>query len=148
MGVVVAGLAVGGALGAALALQQHAAALATATPRTRAELQVVEGNRAYDAAIQLAARGDSTSTQAAKARFGDAVGHYKAALSFDRTLAVAHRAKGAALAKQERWDEAAAAYRDYLELDRSALDAADVREALSRRGLNEKATTPTGATGG
>jgi tetratricopeptide (TPR) repeat protein len=118
------------------------------TPRVRAEAQLVEGNRAYDAAAQLAGRGDAASGQAALARFGDAVGYYKAALNLDRSLAVAHRGKGAALARLQRWDEAAAAYREYLAADPEAIDGVDVREALSRRGVEAPAAARPGAGGG
>jgi hypothetical protein len=134
-GVVLLGVVVGGGIGAGLALRDQGRRQAPLTTRARAEQQFVEGNRAYDSAVQLASRGDAASSSAAQARFSDAVGHYKAAISIDRTYALAHRAKGAALAKQQRWDEAAAAYRDYLAIERDAIDGADVREALARRGL-------------
>ena len=135
VGVVVLGILLGGGAGAALAMRDQGRQQAPLTARARAEQQFVEGNRAYDAAVQLASRGDAASATAAQTRFGDAVGYYKAAINIDRTYALAYRAKGAALAKQQRWDEAAVAYRDYLDLERDAIDAADVREALARRGL-------------
>jgi tetratricopeptide (TPR) repeat protein len=86
--------------------------------RARAEAQLAEGNRFYQVG-----------------RFDDALGAYKAALNNDRAFAVAHRAKGSALASNKRYDEAAEAYRDYLALEPSAIDAADIKEALTRRGL-------------
>ncbi len=86
--------------------------------RGRAELQLAEGNRFYN-----------------DGRFDDALGKYKGAINIDRTFALAHRAKGAALAKQQHWDEAATAYREYLGLESSAIDASDVKEALARRGI-------------
>jgi hypothetical protein len=86
--------------------------------RGRAEAQLAEGNRFYQVG-----------------RFDDALGMYKAALNNDRAYAVAHRAKGSALASNKRYDEAAEAYRDYLALEPSAIDAADIKEALARRGL-------------
>jgi hypothetical protein len=86
--------------------------------RARAEAQLAEGNRFYQVG-----------------RFDDALGAYKAALNNDRAFAVAHRAKGSALASNKRYDEAAEAYRDYLALEPSAIDASDIKEALTRRGL-------------
>jgi tetratricopeptide (TPR) repeat protein len=147
-GVVLVALVVGAGAGVMLASRDRARNPAPMTARTRAESQLVDGNRAYDAAVQLAARGDAASAQAAQARFGDAVGYYKAAINIDRTFALAHRAKGAALAKQQRWDEAAAAYRDYLDIERDAVDAADVRESLARRGVVGDGRPPQGAGGG
>ena len=35
----------------------------------------------------------------------------------------------------EQWDEAAAAYREYLALEPSAIDAGDIKDALARRGV-------------
>jgi hypothetical protein len=126
---VVVGLIGGGAVGAATAPE----GAKRNDARARAEFALADGNRYYDAA-----------------RFDDAVGRYKNAINNDRTYAPAHRAKGAALAKlaqlsqqaqqvaqaQSQWDEAAAAYREYLVLEPSAIDAADIKEALSRRGLS------------
>ncbi len=86
--------------------------------RGRAEAQLAEGNRFYQVG-----------------RLDDALGMYKAALNNDRAYALAHRAKGSALASNKRYDEAAEAYRDYLALEPSAIDAADIKEALARRGL-------------
>lgn len=85
------------------------------TPRTRAEQQFSEGNRFYS-----------------EGRFDDALGSYRGAIAMDRTFAPAHRAKAAALAKQKRGDEAASAYRAYLEMSPGAVDAAQVREVLQR----------------
>lgn len=126
---VLVGLIGGGAVGAATAPQSAK----RNDGRARAELALADGNHYYDAG-----------------RFDDAVGRYKNAINNDRTYAPAHRAKGAALAKlaqlsqqaqqgaqaQSQWDEAAAAYREYLVLEPSAIDAADIKEALSRRGLS------------
>jgi hypothetical protein len=126
---IVVGLLVGAGAGAALAppqQQRHDA-------RARAELALADGNRYYEAA-----------------RYDDALGRFKNAINNDRTYAPAHRAKGAALAKQammaaqtqqgdqaqKLWDEAAAAYREYLTLEPSAIDAADIKDALARRGLS------------
>ncbi len=127
---VLVGLTGGGIIGAATAPEP---AKRSDGARARAELALADGNSYYDGA-----------------RFDDAVGRYKNAISNDRTYAPAHRAKGAALAKlgqlsqqaqrndeaQSQFDEAAAAYRDYLTLEPSAIDAADIKEALTRRGLS------------
>jgi hypothetical protein len=111
---VVLGLVGGGVAGAATA----PASTKRNDARARAEAQLAEGNRFYQVG-----------------RFDDALGAYKAALNNDRAFAVAHRAKGSALASNKRYDEAAEAYRDYLALEPSAIDAADIKEALTRRGL-------------
>lgn len=108
------GLAGGAAVGALTAPQR----VKRNDARARAEAQLAEGNRFYE-----------------QGRFDDALGRYKGAISIDRVFALAHRAKGAALAKQQRYDEAAEAYREYLNLESSAIDATDVKEALARRGL-------------
>ena len=127
---VLVGLTGGGLIGAATAPEP---AKRSDGGRARAELALADGNRYYDGA-----------------RFDDAVGRYKNAINNDRTYAPAHRAKGAALAKlgqlsqqaqrsaeaQSQFDEAAAAYREYLALEPSAIDAADIKEALTRRGLS------------
>ena len=108
------GLGIGaaaGALTAPVAVKRNDA-------RARAELQFAEGNQFYD-----------------EGRFDDALGKFRGAVNIDRTFALAHRAKGAALAKQLRFDEAAAAYQEYLGLESSAIDAVDVKEALARRGV-------------
>jgi hypothetical protein len=105
--------------------------------RARAELALADGNRYYEVA-----------------RYDDALGKFKNAINNDRTYAPAHRAKGAALAKQAMmaaqtqqgeqaqrlWDEAAAAYREYLALEPSAIDAADIKDALARRGVTPVST--------
>ncbi|MDP2340562.1 MAG: tetratricopeptide repeat protein [Deltaproteobacteria bacterium] len=112
-----------GALTAPVAVKRNDA-------RGRAELQLAEGNKFYE-----------------EGRFDDALGKYKGAVNIDRTFALAHRAKGAALAKQQRWDEAADAYKEYLGLESAAIDAGDVKEALARRGvLADKATEKAGGT--
>lgn len=85
------------------------------TPRSRAEQQFSDGNRYY-----------------AEGRFDDAFGSYRGAISVDRTFAPAHRAKAAALAKLQRGEEAAGAYRTYLDISPSAVDAEQVREVLRR----------------
>ncbi len=85
------------------------------TPRTRAEQQFSQGNQFY-----------------AEGRFDDALGSYRGAIALDRTFAPAHRAKAAALAKQQRGEEAASAYRAYLETSPGAVDAQQVREVLRR----------------
>jgi hypothetical protein len=121
---VVAGAGVGAAVAPAQAQRNDA--------RARAELALADGNRYYEVA-----------------RYDDALGKFKNAINNDRTYAPAHRAKGAALAKQAMmaaqtqqgeqaqrlWDEAAAAYREYLALEPSAIDAADIKDALARRGV-------------
>ncbi len=101
----------GGALTAPGAVKRNDA-------RGHAEDKLVEGNRFY-----------------ADGRYEDAIASYKAALNNDRAFAVAHRAKGAALARKDRYDEAAMAYRDYLALEPSAIDANDIKEALVRRNI-------------
>jgi tetratricopeptide (TPR) repeat protein len=122
---VLVGVLVGGAAGALTA----PAAVVRSDARGRAERQLAEGNRFYETG-----------------RFDDALGKYKGAINIDRTFAIAHRAKGAALAKQQRWDDAAAAYKDYLDLERDAIDAGDVRESIARRALAGEA--PAGGGGG
>ncbi len=112
---VLCGLVGGTAVGAATA----PTAIRRNDARGRAEQQVAEGNRFYR-----------------EGRFDDAIAAYKAALTLDRAYAVAHRAKGAALANKQRYDEAAEAYRDYLALEPQAIDAVDIKEALSRRGVS------------
>jgi hypothetical protein len=125
---ILAGLLVGAGAGAALAPSPQKRNDA----RARAELALADGNRYYEAA-----------------RYDDALGKFKNAINNDRTYAPAHRAKGAALAKQammaaqtqqgeqaqKLWDEAASAYREYLALEPSAIDAADIKDALARRGV-------------
>ena len=122
------GLAVGAGVGAAVT----PAKAPRNDARARAELALADGNRYYEVA-----------------RYDDALGKFKNAINNDRTFAPAHRAKGAALAKQAMmaaqtqqgeqaqrlWDEAAAAYREYLALEPSAIDAADIKDALTRRGV-------------
>lgn len=85
------------------------------TPRTRAEQQFSQGNKFY-----------------AEGRFDDALGSYRGSIAMDRTFAPAYRAKAAALAKQRRGDEAASAYRTYLEMSPGVVDAEQVREVLQR----------------
>ena len=104
--------------GAALGALTAPVAVKRNDARARAELQLAEGNKFYG-----------------EGRFDDALGKYKGAVNIDRTFALAHRAKGAALAKQQRYDEAAEAYKEYLGLESSAIDAGDVKEALARRGM-------------
>lgn len=125
---ILVGLLAGAGAGAALAPSPQKRNDA----RARAELALADGNRYYEAA-----------------RYDDALGKFKNAINNDRTYAPAHRAKGAALAKQammaaqtqqgdqaqKLWDEAAAAYREYLALEPSAIDAADIKDALARRGV-------------
>jgi hypothetical protein len=125
---ILVGLLVGAGAGAALAPSSPKRNDA----RARAELALADGNRYYEAA-----------------RYDDALGKFKNAINNDRTFAPAHRAKGAALAKQamlaaqtqqgeqaqQLWDEAAAAYREYLALEPSAIDATDIKDALARRGI-------------
>jgi hypothetical protein len=130
---IVLGVLVGTGVGAAVApakTQRNDA-------RARAELALADGNRYYEVA-----------------RYDDALGKFKNAINNDRTYAPAHRAKGAALAKQAMmaaqtqqgeqaqrlWDEAAAAYREYLALEPSAIDAADIKDALARRGVSPVST--------
>jgi tetratricopeptide (TPR) repeat protein len=102
----------GGALGFFLTTKPQRAN----TPRARAELKFANGNRFYD-----------------QGRFDDALGEFKGAIGSDGTFAIAYRAKGAALAKLQRFDEAAEAYKKYLELEPNAVDVADVTEAIKRR---------------
>jgi len=111
---VVIGLLGGGAAGAFTA----PAPVKRNDARGHAEEKLIEGNRFY-----------------AAQRWADALASYKAALNYDRAFPLAHRAKGAALARAERYDEAAEAYRDYLALEPSAIDAGDIKEALVRRGV-------------
>lgn len=127
---VLVGLIGGGLIGAATVPEP---AKRSDAGRAIAELALADGNRYYN-----------------DARFDDAVGRYKDATNNDSTYAPAHRAKGAALAKlgqlsqqahqtdeaQRQFDEAAAAYRKYLALEPSAIDAADIKEALTRRRLS------------
>lgn len=86
------------------------------TARARAELKFADGNRFYDAG-----------------RFDDALGAFRATISIDPTFALAHRAKGAALAKLNRPDEAAQAYEEYLKLEPRAIDGTDVEATIARR---------------
>lgn len=116
---VFAGLAGGAAVGALTTPQQ----VKRNDARARAEEQLAEGNRFYEAQ-----------------RYDDALGKYKGAVSIDRAFAIAHRAKGAALAKQNRHDEAADAYLEYLNLEPSAVDAADVKAAVAARGKGAAST--------
>lgn len=130
---ILVGVLVGAGGGAALAPPQQK----RTDGRARAELALADGNRYYEVA-----------------RYDDALGKFKNAINNDRTYAPAHRAKGAALAKQGQmaaqtqrgdeaqklWDEAAAAYREYLALEPSAIDGADIKEALARRGVAPVAT--------
>lgn len=105
-------LVVGGLVGAAVAPEPERK---PATPRARAEQRFAEGNRFYE-----------------KGRFDDALGSYRGAIALDRTFAPAYRAKAAALAKQKRHEEAAQAYRAYLDIAPDAVDAEAVREVLAR----------------
>lgn len=114
IGLVLLALAGGGALGAFVIAPQPKA---VATPRARAELKLANGNRFYD-----------------QGRFDDALGEFRAALTIDPTYSIALRAKGTALAKLQRFDEAQVAYTEYLRLEPGALDAADVKAAIDRRG--------------
>lgn len=109
--VVVASL-LGGAVGALIAPTPEKK---TITARDRAEQKFARGNRFYE-----------------EGRIDDALGEYRGALSLDPTLAPAHRAKAAALAKLQRHEEAARAYAKYLEVAPSAIDAGEVREVLAR----------------
>jgi hypothetical protein len=94
-------------------------------PRTksdRAREIYAKGNRFYE-----------------EGRFDDALGDYRSALAIDPSFTPALRAKGAALAKQRRYKEAARAYEEYLERDPDAFDASQVREVLERyRGDDEE----------
>ena len=92
---------------------------AVVTARARAELRMAEGNRRYDAG-----------------RYDDALASYREALRTDPTLALAHRAKAASLAKLTRFDEAASAYDEYLKADPKAADIEDVKNALTEKGIN------------
>jgi tetratricopeptide (TPR) repeat protein len=121
LGLILLALAGGGALGAFIIAPQPKPA---STPRARAELKLASGNRFYD-----------------QGRFDDALGEFRAALTIDPTFSLALRAKGTALAKLQRFDEAQVAYTEYLRLEPGALDAADVKAAIDRRG-------PPPATGG
>lgn len=114
IGLMLLALAGGGALGAFVIAPQPKPA---STPRARAELKLANGNRFYD-----------------QGRFDDALGEFRAALTIDPTYSVAHRAKGTALAKLQRFDEAQVAYTEYLRLEPGALDATDVKAAIDRRG--------------
>lgn len=105
-------LLVGGLLGVAIAPEPERR---PATPRARAEQRFAEGNRFYQ-----------------DGRFDDALGSYRGAIALDRTFAPAYRAKAAALAKQKRYEEAAAAYRAYLDIAPGAVDATAVQEVLER----------------
>lgn len=113
LGLVVVCAGLGGAVGALTAPQPKPAA----TARARAELRFADGNRFYDAG-----------------RYDDALGAFRGALSIDPTFGLAHRAKGAALAKLTRYDEAAEAYEEYLKLEPDAVDVGDVKAAIARRG--------------
>lgn len=114
IGLVLLALAGGSALGAFVIAPQPKPA---STPRARAELKLANGNRFYD-----------------QGRFDDALGEFRAALTIDPTYSIAHRAKGTALAKMQRFDEAQVAYTEYLRLEPGALDAVDVKAAVDRRG--------------
>ncbi len=138
---VLVGLIAGGAVGAATAPAQ----VKRNDGRARAELAVADGNRYYEVA-----------------RYDDALGKFKNAINNDRSYAPAHKAKGAALAKQAQvaaqtqqndtaqrlWDEAADAYREYLALEPSAIDGADIKAAIGRRGLEPVKTGPSGGSDG
>lgn len=62
----------------------------------------------------------------------EAVGVLTAALTLDAKLAEAHRDLGVAYARQEKWEEAAQAYENYLELVPKAPDAAELGVTLKR----------------
>lgn len=114
VGLILLALSGGSALGAFVIAPQPKPA---STPRARAELKLANGNRFYDSG-----------------RFDDALGEFRAAITIDPTFTVAHRAKGTALAKLQRFDEAQTAYTEYLRLEPGALDATDVKAAVERRG--------------
>jgi tetratricopeptide (TPR) repeat protein len=103
---------VGGGAGVLIAPEAKAK---PTTSRARAEQRFIEGNRYYG-----------------EERFDDALGSYRGAITLDKTYGPAFRAKAAVLAKQKRIDEAAVAYRKYLEISPSAVDADAVREILAR----------------
>jgi len=105
-------LGIGGGVGVLIAPDETPKA---ATSRTRAERQFADGNRWYD-----------------QGRFDDALGAYRGAIAVDRTFAPAHRGAGAALAKQERYAEAAEAYATYLEVAPDAVDSDQVKAILAR----------------
>jgi hypothetical protein len=111
IGIAVVGVVVGAALGAVSAPKAEQ----DSTPHGRAMINLADGNRYFD-----------------QQRYDDALGQYKAALSLDKTLAEGHRAKGSALAKLGRHDEAADAYAEYLLLAPTSADAADFKAAIAR----------------
>ncbi|MBI1948738.1 MAG: tetratricopeptide repeat protein [Deltaproteobacteria bacterium] len=114
IGLILLAITGGSALGAFVIAPQPKPA---STPRARAELKLANGNRFYD-----------------QGRFDDALGEFRAALTIDPTFSIAHRAKGTALAKLQRFDEAQTSYTEYLRLEPGALDAVDVKAAVERRG--------------
>lgn len=122
IGLILLALTGGGALGAFVVAPQPKP---PSTPRARAELKLANGNRFYE-----------------QGRFDDALGEFRAALTIDPTYSIAHRAKGTALAKLQRFDEAQTAYSEYLRLEPGGLDATDVKAAIDRRGPSAGSEAP------
>lgn len=85
------------------------------TNRVRAEDQFAQGNRAYEAG-----------------KLDDALGYYRGAIARDNTFGLGHRAMGTVFAKQNRGEEAAKAYRTYLELTPGAVDYEQVVDLIAR----------------
>ncbi len=125
IGLILLAITGGGAVGAFVVAPQPKP---PSTPRARAELKLANGNHFYE-----------------QGRFDDALGEFRAALTIDPTYSIAHRAKGTALAKLQRFDEAQTAYSEYLRLEPGALDATDVKAAIDRRGPLPSSEPPTEA---
>lgn len=85
------------------------------TNRVRAEDQFAQGNKAYEAG-----------------KLDDALGYYRGAIARDNTFGLGHRAMGTVFAKQNRGEEAAKAYRTYLELTPGAVDYEQVVDLIER----------------
>lgn len=85
------------------------------TPQGRAQKMLATGNRAYQTG-----------------QYDAAIDAYQQALQLDNTLHVALRAKGAALARKNKAEDAADAYQAYLENNSSATDATELRNMLKR----------------
>ncbi len=85
------------------------------TKRVRAEDQFAQGNKAYEAG-----------------KLDDALGYFRGAIARDNTFGLGHRAMGTVLAKQNRGEDAAKAYRTYLELTPGAVDYGQVIDIIKR----------------
>ncbi len=84
------------------------------TPRARAKAEYIAGNRFYG-----------------EGRFDDAAASYEKAVTIDNQFARAHKALAASLVKLDRHEQAAAAYRRYLEFEGDGVEAELVKKVLA-----------------